>query len=109
MGVSGSDQAARLLDMLGLSEDDLCRILDADSLTLLSGQLQHRPELLILLKLLDEPAETVGPAVLRRWVRAAGPFGRPIDLLLARDFAGFEDALATLADRGFVIRGGGDG
>jgi hypothetical protein len=45
--------------------------------------------------------------VLRRWVRAAGPAGRPLDLLLARDFAGFEDALATLAARGFVLRGGG--
>jgi hypothetical protein len=45
--------------------------------------------------------------VLRRWIRADGPNGRPIELLLARDFAAFEDALATLADRGFVIRGGG--
>jgi hypothetical protein len=45
--------------------------------------------------------------VLRRWVRADGPAGRPIELLVARDFGAFEDALATLADRGFVIRGGG--
>jgi hypothetical protein len=45
--------------------------------------------------------------VLRRWVRREGPAGRPIDLLTARDFAGFEDALATLAERGFVLRGGG--
>ena len=45
--------------------------------------------------------------MLRRWVRREGPAGRPIDLLLARDFAGFEDALATLAERGFVLRGGG--
>jgi hypothetical protein len=45
--------------------------------------------------------------VLRRWVRADGPNGRPIELLVSRDFAAFEDALATLADRGFVIRGGG--
>jgi hypothetical protein len=41
--------------------------------------------------------------VLRRWVRAAGPAGRPIDLLLKRDFAGFEDALAALEERGFVV------
>ncbi len=97
------------MEMLGLSEDELCRILDADPLTLLSGQLEHRPELPILLELLDEPAAAAGPATLRRWVRSAGPSGRPIDLLLARDFSAFEDALATLADRGFVIRGGGDG
>jgi hypothetical protein len=44
--------------------------------------------------------------VLRRWVRATGPAGRPIDLLVARDFAAFEDALATLAERGFVLRAG---
>jgi hypothetical protein len=97
------------MDLLGLSEDELCRVLDADPLTLLSGQLEHRPELPILLELLDEPAARVGPAVLRRWVRAAGPTGRPLDALLRRDFTAFEDAIATLADRGFVIRGGGDG
>jgi hypothetical protein len=45
--------------------------------------------------------------VLRRWVRREGPSGRPIELLLARDFGGFEGALATLAERGFVLRGGG--
>jgi hypothetical protein len=81
--------------------------LDADPLTLLSGQLDHRPELPILLDLLAEAEERAGAPVLRRWVRAGGPAGRPIDLLVARDFAAFEDALATLAERGFVIRGGG--
>jgi hypothetical protein len=96
------------MDLLGLSEDELCRTLDADPLTLLSGQLDHRPELSILLALLDEPAEQAGTTVLRRWVRATGPAGRPpIDFLLARDFAGFEDALAELTRRGFVLRGGG--
>jgi hypothetical protein len=37
-------------------------------------------------------------------VRTAGPKGRPIDLLLARDFAGFEVTLTTLSEIGFVIR-----
>jgi hypothetical protein len=41
--------------------------------------------------------------VLRRWVRASGPAGRPLDLLLRRDFGAFEDALAALAERGFVV------
>jgi hypothetical protein len=104
---SGADRAARLMELLGLSEDELCRILDADPLTLLSGQLSHRPELPILLSLLAEAREKAGEAVLRRWVRAAGPSGRPIDALLARDFSGFEDALGELAQRGFVLRGGG--
>jgi hypothetical protein len=100
-------RAGRLMDLLGLTEDELCLVLDVDPLTLLSGQLEHRGELPILLDLLDEASERAGPAVLRRWVRASGPNGRPIDALLERDFGAFEDALGDLADRGFVIRGGG--
>jgi hypothetical protein len=99
--------AARLMDLLGLSEEELCQALDVDPLTLLSGQLEHRTELPILLDLLNDASEQAGPAMLRRWVRANGPVGRPIDALLTRDFAAFEDALADLADRGFVLRGGG--
>ncbi len=104
---SGADRAARLIELLGLSDDELCEVLDTDPLTLLSGQLEHRSELPILLDLLDEGAERAGPAVLRRWVRAQGPAGRPIEMLLRRDFASFEDALSELAARGFVLRGGG--
>lgn len=105
--MTSSDRAAHLMNLLGLSEDELCRVLAVDPLTLLSGQLEHRPELPILLDLLSEAEERAGDAVLRRWVRAAGPGGRPLDHLMARDFSAFEDALATLADRGFVLRGGG--
>jgi hypothetical protein len=92
--------------LLGLSEEELCAILDVDALTLLSGQLDHRPELAILLELLAEAEERAGAAVLRRWVRTGGPRGRPLDALLARDFGSFEDMLAQLAERGFVLRGG---
>jgi hypothetical protein len=102
-------RAARLMELLGLSDEELCQILDVDPLTLLSGQLEHRAELPILLDLLDEASEQAGPAVLGRWLRAAGPSGRPIDALLDRDFGGFEDALTELADRGFVLRGGRGG
>jgi hypothetical protein len=102
-----SERAARLMELLGLCDDELCQTLGVDPLTLLSGQLDHRPELAILLALLDEASERVVPPMLRRWVRAAGPAGRPIDALTARDFAAFEDALAELERRGFVIRGGG--
>jgi hypothetical protein len=101
-----SERAAQLMDLLGLTDDELCRILDVDPLALLSGQLEHRSELSILLDLLGEASERAGPAVLRRWVRTTGPAGRPVDALLRRDFAAFEDALALLADRGFVLRGG---
>jgi hypothetical protein len=105
--LSQSDRAARLMELLGLTEDELCTVLDSDPLTLLSGQLDHRPELPILLDLMAEPAERAGPTVLRRWVRAPGPSGVPIESLLRRDFGSFEDALTDLADRGFVLRGGG--
>jgi hypothetical protein len=44
--------------------------------------------------------------VIARWLRTSGPSGRPLDHLLARDFPAFEDALAELERRGFVIRGG---
>ena len=96
--------AKRLMDLLGLSDEELCQALDADPLTLLSGQLDHRPELPILLDLLADAEEQAGAPVLRRWVRATGPTGRPIDHLLARDFAAFENDLATLAQRGFILR-----
>ncbi|HET9125647.1 MAG TPA: hypothetical protein VFN65_12265 [Solirubrobacteraceae bacterium] len=102
-----SERAARLMDLLGLTDDELCATLDVDALSLLSGQLDHRPELSILLALLDEASERTSPAALRRWVRSSGPAGRPIDALVGRDFAGFEDAVEALAARGFVIRGGG--
>ncbi|HET9101707.1 MAG TPA: hypothetical protein VFN55_00010 [Solirubrobacteraceae bacterium] len=108
-GSTHGGNAARLMELLGLSEDELCTVLDADPLTLLSGQLEHRPELPILLTLLDEASERAAPAVLRRWVRVTGPAGRPLDALLRRDFVAFEDALAELAEHGFVLRGGGGG
>jgi hypothetical protein len=102
-----SERAAELMDLLGLSESELCTVLEVDALTLLSGQLDHRAELPILLDLLTEAKERAGAEVLRRWVRASGPAGRPIDALLRRDFAAFEDATNALAERGFVLRNRG--
>jgi hypothetical protein len=102
-----STAAALLMDRLGLTEDELCAVLDVDPLTLIAGELDHRPQLAILLALTEEAAERVSEAVLRRWLRTAGPTGRPLDHLLARDFAAFEDDLEGLERRGFVVRGGG--
>ena len=79
-------------------------MLDADPLSVITGDLDHKPELPILLDLLADAEERAGAPVLRRWIRAAGPNGRPLEMLLKRDFGAFEDALATLAERGFVIR-----
>jgi hypothetical protein len=93
-------KAAELQDRLGLSDEELLQVLDADPLEVVSGDLDHKPELPILLDLIAEHEDTS----LRRWLRTEGPAGRPIDLLLRRDFPAFENALATLAERGFVIR-----
>ncbi|MBV9918315.1 MAG: hypothetical protein JO153_17585 [Solirubrobacterales bacterium] len=95
------------MELLGLSEEELCQTLAVDPLTLLSGQLEHSTELPILLDLLSEASDRAGAPVLQRWVRVGGPGRRPIDALLVRDFATFEDAVADLAERGFVLRGGG--
>jgi hypothetical protein len=101
--------AQHLQELLGLEDDELLAVLDEDPLSVITGELDHKPELPILLDLLAEAEETAGAPVLRRWVRASGPAGRPLDLLLRRDFAAFEDALATLAQRGFVLSRRGPG
>ena len=95
--------AAALRDRLGLTDDELVTVLDTDPLTLITDDLDHRPEIKILLEL----TAGIDTAVLHRWVRATGRHGRPLDLLLRHDFGGFEDAVADLRDRGLVIRGGG--
>jgi hypothetical protein len=96
--------AQRLQDLLGLTDEELIRTLDASALELLAGELDHRPELPILLDLLADAEERAGQAVLQRWVRASGPRGVPVELLTSRDFPAFEDAVAELAERGFVLR-----
>ncbi len=98
------NRAATLMDVLSLNEDELCQVLASDPLELLSGEVEHRPELPILLQLSREAEERVGGEVLRRWLRASGPRGRPVDALLARDFARFEAAVEELVERGFVLR-----
>jgi hypothetical protein len=99
--------AALLQDRLGLSDEELLTVLDASPLAVVGGELEHRAELPLLLALTEEPAERLGPGVLGRWLRSTGPAGRPLDHLLARDFGAFEDDLDLLAERGFVLRGGG--
>ena len=96
--------AAALRDRLGLSDDELCTVLDVDPLTLITDErLDHKPEVRILLDLTAD----LEPSALRRWRRASGRFGRPAELRLAREFGTFEDAVTDLRERGFVLRGGG--
>lgn len=100
-----STTAAQLLsERLGLTDDEVLLVLDADPLSVLGGELEHKPQLALLLSLTEEPAEQVGLPTLQRWLRTSGPQGRPVELLTARRFGDFEDALATLKDRGLVIR-----
>jgi hypothetical protein len=99
--------AVQLMERLGLSDEELMTVLDTDPLSVITDELAHRPEIGILLDLTAEAEEQAGPELLRRWVRASGPRGRPLDLLLGRDFAAFEDALGDLAARGFVLRARG--
>jgi hypothetical protein len=96
--------AAELMQRLGLSDDELCEVLDVDPLTVITGELGHRPELAILLALTAEATERIGPQTLRSWLRRSGPNGIPLEHLITRDFAAFEDDLALLAQRGYVLR-----
>ena len=95
-----STGAAVLAERLGLSDDELLAIVDADPLSVMTGDLEHRPEIPILLAL----TEDIDESVLRRWLRTEGPSGRPIDLLLTRNFPTFEDAVEDLRNRGMIIR-----
>ena len=88
-------RAAALMDRLGLTDDELCGVLETDPLSIITGDLDHRPEVQILLDL----TEDIDEPVLRRWVRTG-----PLDLLLRRDFPAFEDAVEDLRRRGLVIR-----
>jgi hypothetical protein len=100
-----STPAIDLMQRLGLSDDELCEVLAADPIAILTGELAHRPELRILLDLTAEAAQQVGDGVLRSWLRRRGPTGVPFEHLRRRDFAAFEDDLDALAERGFVLGG----
>ena len=84
--------AHRLQELLGLSDEELLAILDADPLEVVGGDLDHKPELPILLDLLAEHDESG----LKRWVRAEGPDGRPIDLLHAQGLRGVRERAGHL-------------
>ena len=87
--------ASVLQQRLALTDDELLRVLDEDPLTVITGDLDHKPELPILLTLTEE----IDESVLQRWLRRG-----PIDLLLARDFGAFEDEVADLRERGLILR-----
>ena len=96
--------ARRLGELLGLGDDELCAALGATPLDLISGDADSLAAVSILIDLTAEAEANAGAALLRRWVRTSGPGGVPLDLLTARNYGAFEDSLAELAERGFVIR-----
>lgn len=96
--------ARRLADLLGLDDDELCEALGASALDVVSGEADSLAAVPILLDLLADAEQQAGAPLLRRWVRASGASGVPIELLCRRDYAGFEDALADLSRRGFILR-----
>ncbi len=97
--------ARRLAELLGLSDDELCLTLGISALDVVSGGGDRVAAVPILLALLADAEERAGGAVLQRWVRTKTRNGVPVQLLTARDFAAFEDALGDLVERGFVIGG----
>lgn len=90
-----STAASVFQQRLGLSDEELLQILDEDPLTVITGELDHKPELPILLTL----TEDIDESVLQRWLRRG-----PIELLLKRDFGAFEDQVADLRERGLILR-----
>ncbi len=96
--------AVALMERLGLTDAELCDVLAVDPLAVITGELDHRPELQILLALTAEAADRAGAATLRSWLRRSGPNGIPFEHLRRREFAAFEDDLQILAERGYVLR-----
>jgi hypothetical protein len=72
-------------------------VLGSDPIAVITGEEDLRPEIMILLQLLEEGT---GPPP-KAWLRAGSP--SPLQRLLHQDFAGFEDALADYRERGFII------
>ena len=83
--------------MLGLSDEELLQVLVSDPIAIITGEEDLRPEIRILLQLLEEDS---GPPP-KAWLRTGSP--SPLQRLLQQDFAGFEDALADYRERGFII------
>jgi hypothetical protein len=88
------DVLSTLASRLALSDEETLAIFELDALGAIAGEVEHRPELEILDALTIEAEERLGPGATARWLRAGRAPSRPLDLLLAGDFAAFEDALA---------------
>jgi hypothetical protein len=88
------DVLSALAGRLALSDEEMLAIFELDALGAIAGEVEHRPEVEILDTLTLEAEEHLGAGATARWLRAGRAPSRPLDLLLAGDFAAFEDALA---------------
>jgi hypothetical protein len=93
-----SDPLNGLAARLQLSDEELLVAFELDALDAIAGRTEHLPAVAIIDTLSAEAEERLGGAVLARWLRAGAPGGRPLDLLLARDYGRFEDALTRRID-----------
>jgi hypothetical protein len=89
------DVLRTLATRLALSDEEMLAIFELDALAAISGEVEHRPEVEILDALTSEAEEQLGGGATARWLRAGRAPSRPLDLLLAGDFAAFENALAV--------------
>lgn len=96
--------AARVQAQLGLADDELCDVLGLSPVQLLAGEADLLPQTDVLDALLRAAGEQIHADALKRWLRASGPAGTPLDHLVAHDYGAFELALETLLSRGFVVR-----
>jgi hypothetical protein len=96
--------AERVQATLALGDDELCDVLGLSPLQFLAGEADLLPQTSVLDELLRAATEQIDPGALKRWVRASGPAGTPLDHLFAHDYGAFELALETLLSRGFVVR-----
>jgi hypothetical protein len=88
--------AARLQSLLQLTDEELLRILGSDPIAVITGEEDTRPEIQILLQLIEDNPPP------RAWLQAGHP--SPLQRLLDQDFAGFEDAYAEFNERGFILK-----
>lgn len=102
--MTAAGATGRIQARLGLEDAELCDVLGLSPVELLAGDGDLLPQTAVLDSLLREFGELINGGALKRWVRATGPAGRPLDHLLAHDYAAFEDALQALGERGFVVR-----
>ena len=103
-----STAAALLMDRLGLTEDELCDVLDVDPLTVITGELDHKPQLPILLALTEEAADRVLTMDLHAG-QIQGFFRNPVDHMTALfmltqyfDDLGLTDLVVVAPDAGRV-------